>query len=1291
MLRHDVRQCQPRGRVGDGLLQIAGIVLGLAVIAPAMAGTWIEHGSLLTPRARTNVALLPNGLVLVAGGEGTAGALSSAELYDPTTGKFASTGSMASAREYATATVLNNGQVLIAGGSNETSDLASAEIYDPASGTFSVTGSMAAARSRATATLLADGRVLVAAGLSGPTAQASAEIYDSTTGQFASTGPLQTARFFGAATLLSDGRALVAGGQQSNSSSVASTEIFDPVTAQFTAGAALTIARTSATATLLADGTVLIAGGFAFNGIQSQILGSAEVYDPVGGKSTATGAMSNARFGAIASRLPSGSVMIAGGNSSIFSEVALASAEIYNPASATFSPTASMANARDQASAVLLPNSRTLAIGGLTSGGYVAQAEVYDGSTPTFTPTGSLLECSDGIASALPDGRVLLTACSFPDFGQLYDPATGTFSLSNGATINDPRQGSTLTLLGNGQALLAGGFNAGTAAEQFDPVTGTYSVVGSMSVTRTNHTATLLANGQVLIAGGIDVAGGSERLQSTEVYDPATQTFGQESFMTIARVYAMATLLPSGKVLIAGGIIDDASTTTNHADLCSPPSACISTGPMNFARYRATSTLLPDGNVLVAGGENTVDGLIAPAELYNPAIGTFSTTGSLANPRILATATLLANGTVMIAGGFDAGGYTTSVEIYDPATGLFGPGPSLTAARGQATATALQNGKVLIAGGITTNSNNTTVSVLSAELYDPGNGFTDLGRPQIDSVGISSPFQPLTLNIGGAGFRASTQETSGAIGAEASGGGVQSAATNFPLLQLRRVDNAQQFYVSAGQAWTDSSFVTSTLLGLPLGYYWATVYVNGIPSEAKLISLAPALTVTVIGGDPQTATVATPFAQPLQAIVTDPDHNPVRRVPVSFVCVPASNGACIAPAGVQITDAQGMVSTAIAANTAAGSYTVQVIAGGSNTPATVHLSNATGPAAILTAIGGQVQSTQVGTVFPKPLQALLTDQFNNPVFNVSVRFLVPTSGASTQFVLQSATTNMQGVATLTATANTIAGSFTATAFFDPLSAPSFSLTNTAGPAARIAAQNGPAFTGTAGLPLGTSPTVAVGDAFGNPVSGVAVTFAAGADSGSIDDENALTDSTGTATPGNWTLAADPGTNTLTASVAGLTGSPVQFTAVGTANVDVAVTMTNNRGFVQFGHTLDYVIVVTAAGPSNAHNVQVTDMLPFQLDAANAHWVCIPAINASCNASGTGNLVNETADVPSGGSVTYVLSATVLDDQQILDNTIVNTVSITADGDTDSSNNSVTVTTQAVIFRNSFEPGGDGSH
>src|SRR5205823_244016 len=122
-------------------------------------------------RARHSATLLPNGKVLVAGGIDVAETLSSAELYDPSSGTWSSTGSLITPREEPTATLLPNGQVLVCGGGEDTT-----ELYDPASGAWAATGSLATDRLHETATLLLDGEVLVAGGQDSGTL-ASAEVY----------------------------------------------------------------------------------------------------------------------------------------------------------------------------------------------------------------------------------------------------------------------------------------------------------------------------------------------------------------------------------------------------------------------------------------------------------------------------------------------------------------------------------------------------------------------------------------------------------------------------------------------------------------------------------------------------------------------------------------------------------------------------------------------------------------------------------------------------------------------------------------------------------------------------------------------------------------------------------------------------------------------------------------------------------------------------------------------------------------------------------------------------------
>jgi hypothetical protein len=236
------------------LRQPALRVLLATVLVVAVSGTaraaFTATGSMATARNLHTATLLGDGTVLVAGGGGGTGYLTSAEIYDPTTGTFSPTGNLAIPRYLHTATLLADGTVLIVG-------LASAEIYDPINGTFSTTGGLGTGRDYDTATLLADGTVLVVGGYDETGLLASAEIYDPATGTFSPTGSLATARYDHTATLLADGTVLIVGGVNGNWY-LASAEIYDPVTGTFSATGSLETARTYDTATLLADGTVLV-------------------------------------------------------------------------------------------------------------------------------------------------------------------------------------------------------------------------------------------------------------------------------------------------------------------------------------------------------------------------------------------------------------------------------------------------------------------------------------------------------------------------------------------------------------------------------------------------------------------------------------------------------------------------------------------------------------------------------------------------------------------------------------------------------------------------------------------------------------------------------------------------------------------------------------------------------------------------------------------------------------------------------------------------------------------------
>lgn len=244
-------------------------------------------------------------------------------------------------------------------------------------------------------------------------------------------------------------------------------------------------------------------------------------------------------------------------------------------------------------------------------------------------------------------------------------------------------------------------------AELYNPATGVWTSTGKMHTARAQYTATLLPSGKVLVAGGEDCPTiNCFTLSSAELYDPSMGTWSATGSMTTARVGQTATLLASGKVLVAGGC--NGSGFLCHgpyssAELYDPATgAWTPTGAMTASRTNHTATLLPGGTVLVAGGQTCTSSTctaLASAEIYNPAAGTWTPTGSMTSARVFHTATPLPSGQVLATGGWDASGFATnSAEVYDPATGAWTATAAMSTVRYGHSATLLPTGSVLVAG-----------------------------------------------------------------------------------------------------------------------------------------------------------------------------------------------------------------------------------------------------------------------------------------------------------------------------------------------------------------------------------------------------------------------------------------------------------------------------------------------------------------------------------------------------------------------------------------------------------------
>ena len=360
-------------------------------------------------------------------------------------------------------------------------------------------------------------------------------------------------------------------------------------------------------------------------------LSSAEIYDPGTGTFTATGNMTTPRSWHTATLLPDGKVLIAGGGvyqiTAFSSPLTLASAELYDPDTGTFSATGNLTTSRASHTATLLNNGTVLIAGGLQDPAgvylasavvFLASAELYDPSTGIFTATGNMTSPWADTATLLANGKVLITRDDlvtplYVSSADLYDPSIGTFTSAGYLNVNHTEP--TATLVTNGKVLIAGGDfgdgdGASDIAELYDPATGAFSITGNMTVGREQDTATLLPDGSVLFAGGHNVL---DLAVSAEIYDPLAEAFSRTASMTTARELHTATMLSDGRVLIAGG--DDErywipETILSSAELYTP--AVLVPAPVLFSLsgdgkgqgaiwHSATGQITSSQNPAVAG------------------------------------------------------------------------------------------------------------------------------------------------------------------------------------------------------------------------------------------------------------------------------------------------------------------------------------------------------------------------------------------------------------------------------------------------------------------------------------------------------------------------------------------------------------------------------------------------------------------------------------------------------------------------------------------------------------------
>lgn len=351
-------------------------------------------------------------------------------------------------------------------------------------------------------------------------------------------------------------------------------------------------------------------------------------------------------------------------------------------ASGTWVSTGNMRSARDGHTATLLVNGKVLVAGGTNNGVALTSAELYNGTTGTWASTGSM-HVARTLARAiqLPNGSALVVGGCVNDClsattnsAELYNPTSGTFTATG--SMVQARAEFAITLLANGQVLVAGGCTAYDAngcssttnkAEIYNPATGKWTATAVLRAARHAMNATLLASGKVLVAGGATAA--SDALNSTEIYDPTAKTWTLGNKMVQARSDYASIMLGTGKILFIGGENINGVSISN-SELYNPSTGTFAaTGNMTATREEHTAVLLSNGNVLVSGGNKltlTTQTPLASAELYNPTTGKWTATGSMSSARAGHSSTVLTTGHVLNAGGSDAVNELDSAEQYTP-------------------------------------------------------------------------------------------------------------------------------------------------------------------------------------------------------------------------------------------------------------------------------------------------------------------------------------------------------------------------------------------------------------------------------------------------------------------------------------------------------------------------------------------------------------------------------------------------------------------------------------------------
>lgn len=331
-------------------------------------------------------------------------------------------------------------------------------------------------------------------------------------------------------------------------------------------------------------------------------------------------------------------------------------------------------------------------------------------------------------------GGLVFSAC-----GSERPLAQRTQPLVSGGDLANARDEAVGVLLSSGNVLVAGGTDGATThagVEQWDPVAGTWSANGDLSVGRKLFTATQLSDGSVVFVGGhatnsgelwdatgskraiaddgahlhhtahllasgsVLVVGGDDgvTLVQPRLYNPSSNAWSDAGTLTTMRELHSSVHLADDRVVALGGLLTSPSTYLKSVEVYDPGSnSWKESGQLSLARARMATAIMADGRVLLAGGGDGTPSSVV--DIWDPSLGVGSATTSLGIPREGATAVTLATGRVLVIGGdTTGGGVANTTEVFDATSGKWSPGPTLAGPRRDAVAVVV-GGRILVIGG----------------------------------------------------------------------------------------------------------------------------------------------------------------------------------------------------------------------------------------------------------------------------------------------------------------------------------------------------------------------------------------------------------------------------------------------------------------------------------------------------------------------------------------------------------------------------------------------------------------